>query len=632
MQQMVRIPGLSLVAVLLVAWLQLAIPWLTPPTALAVIGPCVPSFSAVPGSPFGVSLDPSSAAAADFSGDGLADLAVVNSTSSTVSILLGNGSGGFTQEGAPIGTGSGPNTVVVADFNGDTRPDLAVSSFVSNNVAVLLRNPAGGFITDPGSPYAVAGGPTALATADFNGDARPDLAVANNGGSLTTLLRHPAGGFTTEGPFAIGANSTHVAVGDFDGDARPDVAVANSGPDTVSILLRNAGGGFSAPGAALAVGTDPFWVVAADFNGDSRADLAVANNGTHNVSILLGNGLGGFAQAIGSPVTAGAGAVALAAVDINLDLKADLVVANLTANTLSLLVGNGSGGFTPAAGSPITAAGGPRAIAVGNFNGDSVADLAIVNIGADNVTVLLGACPRANLGVSISATPDSVTVPGEVSYTIVVENLGPDTASGVTLSAPLPANTTFSSLVTPAGWNCIAPAVGAGGTVTCSVGALPVGSTTFTLKARVTAAGAVTSTVTIDAATADGVGANNTASRAVIAVAAPANCAPRTNVSVAVARAGPNRLQVTINAHTSPATPSNRLVSLQATIPANAQVDVQGGASNLTGEQVLPVGDGTQAVVFFVRRIGAGSVHVPIQAVDSCGPWPAFVGGGNGAF
>jgi hypothetical protein len=68
------------------------------------------------------------------------------------------------------------------------------------------------------------------------------------------------------------------------------------------------------------------------------------------------------------------------------------------------------------------------------------------------------------------------------------------------------------------------------------------------------------------------------------------------------------------------------------TIPANAQVDVQGGPSGLTGEQVLPVGTGTQPVVFFVRRIGSGSVHIPLVAADLCGAWPTFIGGGNSAF
>ena len=79
-------------------------------------------------------------------------------------------------------------------------------------------------------------------------------------------------------------------------------------------------------------------------------------------------------------------------------------------------------------------------------------------------------------------------------------------------------------------------------------------------------------------------------------------------------------------------TPSNQLTQLTATIPANSLVDVVNGPSDLNGQQTLPVGNGTQPVVFIVRRIGAGSVTVPLRVTDTCGEWRTFVGGGNAAF
>ena len=77
-----------------------------------------------------------------------------------------------------------------------------------------------------------------------------------------------------------------MAVGDFNGDADPDLAVANVGSDNVSVLLGGGGGSFGAA-TNFAVGDMPRSVAVGDFNGDADPDLAVANFGSDNVSVLL---------------------------------------------------------------------------------------------------------------------------------------------------------------------------------------------------------------------------------------------------------------------------------------------------------------------------------------------------------
>jgi hypothetical protein len=109
-------------------------------------------------------------------------------------------------------------------------------------------------------------------------------------------------------------------------------------------------------------------------------------------------------------------------------------------------------------------------------------------------------------------------------------------------------------------------------------------------------------------------------------------CNPRPKVTVNAAAAGGGRLQVTVSTSTAPATPANRLTQLTVTIPGNARVDVQGGPQDLSGQQALPVGNGTQPFVFFVRRTAPGAVTVPLVITDTCGEWPSFVGGGASAF
>src|SRR5437870_189597 len=96
--------------------------------------------------------------------------------------------------------------------------------------------------------------------------------------------------------FAVGTNPQSVAAGDFNGDGRPDLAVANSGSSNVSVLLGNGDGTFQAA-RTFAAGTTPASVAVGDFNGDGVADLAVANSGSSNVSVLLGNGDGTFQAA-----------------------------------------------------------------------------------------------------------------------------------------------------------------------------------------------------------------------------------------------------------------------------------------------------------------------------------------------
>jgi hypothetical protein len=123
---------------------------------------------------------PYSVAIGDLNGDEKPDLAVANAESKAnidnVSILLGNGDGTF-QRAVNYGTGGGPTSVAIGDFNGDANPDLAVANRYSDNVSVLMGNGNGSF--QSAVIYGAGGGPSSVAISDLNGDANPDLVVAN---------------------------------------------------------------------------------------------------------------------------------------------------------------------------------------------------------------------------------------------------------------------------------------------------------------------------------------------------------------------------------------------------------------------------------------------------------------------
>jgi hypothetical protein len=130
-----------------------------------------------PGVSIPVGSKPYGLTAADINGDGRVDLAAVNYGSNNVSVLLGHGDGTFEQApGSPFATAGSGTRVVAADFSGDGLPDLAATG--AGSVTVVL-NARTGFVPDPSSPVLTGGAPYGIAAADFNADQLPDIATSN---------------------------------------------------------------------------------------------------------------------------------------------------------------------------------------------------------------------------------------------------------------------------------------------------------------------------------------------------------------------------------------------------------------------------------------------------------------------
>ncbi|HEV2176294.1 MAG TPA: choice-of-anchor D domain-containing protein [Terriglobia bacterium] len=346
---------------------------------------------------------PKAVAVGDFNGDGIQDLAVVNNGSNTVSIFIGNGSGGFTLQ-STLNTGSSPVAIVTGDFNGDGKLDLAVADNAANSITVFLGNGDGTFLASSSSPLSVT--PVGLAVGDFNRDGALDLVVANgNISEISVLLGKGDGTFEeTTNPIGLGAGPIAMAGGDFNNDGLPDFVEVNNTGNTVTGEIGNGDGTFTAATASAPTGNAPVALAAGDFNGDGFLDLAVVNKTDNTVSILLGNDNGTF-TAKGSPIPTGNTPLCVAAGDLNSDGKLDLAIVNSADNTVSVLLGNGDGTFQ---GAQTTATGTtPAGIAIGDFNNDGKMDLVTANQGANTVSVLLETA--ASIGPAVSFKPNSLT-------------------------------------------------------------------------------------------------------------------------------------------------------------------------------------------------------------------------------
>ncbi|MBV8518369.1 MAG: ExeM/NucH family extracellular endonuclease [Acidobacteria bacterium] len=125
------------------------------------------------------------------------------------------------------------------------------------------------------------------------------------------------------------------------------------------------------------------------------------------------------------------------------------------------------------------------------------------------------AVASADLAITKTDSPDPVNAGANLTYTIAVTNNGPDSATTVTLSDPLPAGTTYVSITSPGGWVCTTPSAGANGTVTCTNASLATGTSNFTIVVAVSAATApgtiLTNTATVSSATTDPTPGNNSA-------------------------------------------------------------------------------------------------------------------------
>jgi hypothetical protein len=290
----------------------------------------------------------------------------------------------------PVGRGAG--FVAIADVNGDHRPDIIAANTEDETVSVLLNEGGRRFRPAIGSPFAAGHLPNDIAVVDMNGDGHADLVIANHQSPyVTVLLGDGTGAFrpARNSPFATGSypHPHGVAVADFTGDGKLDVVVDSWGNNRVALIDGDGSGELAGTRQMFAVGRRPYERLrTADFNRDGHPDLVTTNLDDGTATILLGDGRGSFGEAAGSPVAAGPAPWQVAIDDVNSDGNLDLIVMPYERDMreparvgVTILLGDGSGRFTPMPGSPFALKGcdGPNAVAAGDLQGNGHRDIAV---------------------------------------------------------------------------------------------------------------------------------------------------------------------------------------------------------------------------------------------------------------
>jgi hypothetical protein len=320
---------------------------------------------------------------ADFNGDGLADLAVAGLDN--FYIYYGVGGGELTKP-EPYDVGALAGGLFSATLRASDRLDLILSD--DYGFSILFSTPKG-FEDSVNIPAPL--NPTAIASADFNGDGIQDLVVAGGTEVQVFFGTGKASQPFTSGPTTALDGGVSIAVADFNADGKQDIAVATFDDlkgFALYLAFGNGDGTFGTPSLILSNSNTGIEAIAAgDVNGDGKPDILITQVGYEvgngeGVNILFGNGDGTF-QAPASLGTPGSGNIGLA--DFNNDGLPDVYAGDITGETAIVFLNQGGGKFAPAT---TWEDYGPGGLTACDINHDGNMDL--VANGNATVTLLLG--------------------------------------------------------------------------------------------------------------------------------------------------------------------------------------------------------------------------------------------------
>lgn len=392
---------------------------------------------------------PTDSASGDFDGDGDIDIAVcfqtaVSTNFGRVGVLLNNGDGTF-QSPVFYSVGENPVAIRAADVNLDGDLDLITANQGTNDVSVLRGSTGGGFL--PEVFFSVGSGPESIAVADVNADGQPDIVSANMSADTVSVVAGNGSGtsWTTIGTYTTNAGGTGgngpsaIALQDLNADGLPDIVTANAFSASCTVMYNISG----SPGSYFSgdfafyipVGNNPQDVQLVDIDRDGDIDIVTANRSSATISTRLSNRVQTgatfptFSGGVNVAVPSGPIAITVADIDggpSSLDGDPDLIVASETADRLSVLINNGSGGLT--LDSTYVTQTSPKRAAVVDLDGDGDLDAASPNLNSSSLSIYL------NQSTVIGGPPPTVELIDPNDGGCLCE--GPNTITGTVNPAP----------------------------------------------------------------------------------------------------------------------------------------------------------------------------------------------------
>ncbi len=359
----------------------------------------------------------SAIATGDFNGDGIPDFAAINVTLSTqLMVSLGKGDGTFQPAVANVLTSdptlTNPSSMVVGDFNSDGITDIVVGFNEGNELAVMLGNGDGSFRQGKVMPLPLLAGayasiPGNLATADFNNDGIPDLALGNdNGEGITSIEVYFGAGDGTfkptptiipgvgnsEAPYYV----VNLATGDVNNDNVTDLVAFDGMDGTIGVFLGNGDGTFQNE-VSFSSGYYTGLGALVDMNKDGFLDIVAPNAGDQNISVFINNHDGTFynyanyptASIFNPPQYYYPEPRSVAVADLNHDGNPDVVIANSNIGQVSVLYGRADGGMQAYTPLLVNTAANPYQVLVTDLNNDGNPDILVDEPRGNTIGVLI---------------------------------------------------------------------------------------------------------------------------------------------------------------------------------------------------------------------------------------------------
>ncbi|MBP9095459.1 MAG: T9SS type A sorting domain-containing protein [Ignavibacteria bacterium] len=356
-------------------------------------------------------------ATGDINGDGKQDMVCANFSDASISVFFNTTTiGSNTPSFAPktdFSIAGNAMYLTLADINGDGKPDIIIANSTTSNVSVMINRTVTGSMTPDFTTivdFTTGGKPVSVLVKDFNMDGKPDIAAGDQDSAVCIFINNTITGdttaaFSTNYDFDGGLAVFFAASADFNGDGKPDI-VSVDGNDTACVFINTTAPGASVPSFTTRTDFQTLdqsdGVSTGDLNLDGKSDFAVANYDTMSVFLnttTLGSSTPSFSSRFDFPVEEGSPA-AIVIADMNCDGKPDVITSNIQNNTLSVFIN------TTSPGSPVpvflsrkdfSTLWVPQNLAIADINGDGKPDMLAANAGSDSISVFIN---RTGVGTS----------------------------------------------------------------------------------------------------------------------------------------------------------------------------------------------------------------------------------------